>query len=204
MSQDSYLAAVTVWATIQLSWTIVLLAGQLWQVARQMTTLEVSNLGRYGFMGGRGSLPGSGQQGHQHAQGEGMDGNQAHGQHHHKKGGVCGGAGGFLMQILGFDRYTKGKAADGLARASKASNPFDLGFIGNCRDFWTRGRELGVEYDRLYDVPPEGFHEAKKRREQDDEDFGQRPKRKGIFMGLGLGRGAHRDGYLPVRSEDQV
>jgi hypothetical protein len=45
---------VTTWSTLQLSWTIILLGSQIWQVFRQMTTLEVSNLGRYGFMGGRG------------------------------------------------------------------------------------------------------------------------------------------------------
>lgn len=43
-----------IWASIQLTWTIILLGSQIWQVCRQMTTLEVSNLGRYGFMGGRG------------------------------------------------------------------------------------------------------------------------------------------------------
>ncbi len=54
------------WATLQLTWTSILLASQLWQVARQMTTLEVSNLGRYGFMGGRGGASLSGQMGHRH------------------------------------------------------------------------------------------------------------------------------------------
>jgi palmitoyltransferase len=33
----------------------VLAISHLWQVSRQMTTLEVSNLGRYGYMGERGS-----------------------------------------------------------------------------------------------------------------------------------------------------
>jgi len=66
------------------------------------------------------------------------------------------------MNLLGFDRFTKGKAVNGLARAGKASNPFDLGFVGNCKDFWTKGKELGVEYEQLYDVPLEGFREAKK------------------------------------------
>jgi palmitoyltransferase len=47
---DAFLISVAAWATLQLSWTSVLLASQLWQIARQMTTLEVSNLGRYGFM----------------------------------------------------------------------------------------------------------------------------------------------------------
>ena len=106
------------------------------------------------------------------------------------------------MNLLGFDRFTKGKAVDGLARAGKASNPFDQGVVANCRDFWTAGRELGVEYEKLYDVPVEGFREAKRRREQEDEEDGVRKgsgSRKGLFMGFGLGRaGSSRSGYEPV------
>lgn len=51
---DSFLVAVCAWATLQLTWTLILAASHLWQASRQMTTFEVSNLGRYGFMGGRG------------------------------------------------------------------------------------------------------------------------------------------------------
>jgi hypothetical protein len=195
-SQDPYLASVTVWATIQLSWTLVLLASQLHQVARQMTTLEVSNLGRYGFMGGRGGPSPSMQQGHQHTHGDG-----AQTRHQHKK--MCGN--GFMMQILGLDRFTKGKAVDGMARASKAPNPFNHGIFSNCRDFWSAGRELGVEYERLYQVPPEGFQEAKRRRVEVDPHFTTtRPKRSGIFnMGLSWGRGS-RQGYLPVHHDDHA
>lgn len=195
-SEDPYLAAVTVWATIQLSWTLVLLAGQLWQISRQMTTLEVSNLGRYGFMGGRGGPSLSVQQGHQHTHGDG------HAHHHHRQKTFCGG--GFLLQILGLDRYTKGKAAEGIARAGRAPNPFDTGFLSNCRDFWSRGQELGVEYERVYEVPAEGFREAKRRREEVEDQFGSRPKRKSIFnIGLKWGRGS-RQGYLPVHHDDHV
>ena len=107
------------------------------------------------------------------------------------------------MNLLGFDRFTKGKAADGLARAGKASNPFDLGIVGNCKDFWSAGKELGLEYDKLYDVPFEGFREAKRRREREEEEEGGRRSsgRKGLFMGFGgLGRamGTSRAGYEPV------
>src|ERR1700722_16762985 len=63
---DPFLVSVAAWATLQLSWTVVLLASQYWQIARQMTTLEVINLGRYGFMGGRGGSNLSGQMGHRH------------------------------------------------------------------------------------------------------------------------------------------
>ena len=111
------------------------------------------------------------------------------------------------MNLLGFDRFTKGKAADGLARAAKAPNPFDLGFLGNCKDFWSSGKELGVEYDRLYDVPGEGFVEAKRRRQTEEGDdthsigdgTGRKSLRKSLLMGLGLGRGgSSRGGYEPL------
>ena len=103
------------------------------------------------------------------------------------------------MHLLGFDRFTKGRAADGLARAARAPNPFDLGVLGNCKDFWTMGRELGVEYERLYDVPPEGFVEAKRTRMREDgEDGGRKSLRQSLLMGLGLGRSGSRSGYEPL------
>lgn len=112
------------------------------------------------------------------------------------------------MNLLGFDRFTKGKAADGLARAAKAPNPFDLGIMGNCKDFWTKGSELGVEYEMLYDVPVEGFAEAKRRRVREESDDlhhdgaeGGRGKslRKSLLMGFGIGRGgSSRAGYEPL------
>jgi len=211
---DPFLVSVAAWSTLQLSWTIVLLASQMWQIARQMTTLEVSNLGRYGFMGGRGGASLSGQMGHQnqhrHASvspdpDDGTSLESSTSGHVHQHAGVCAGCGsGFLMNLLGLDRFTKGKATTGLARAGKATNPFDLGIVGNCKDFWTAGRELGVEYDKLYDVPLEGFREAKLRRErennEDDHSMNSRKSmRKSLLMGLGLGRaGGSRAGYEPV------
>ena len=214
---DSFLVSVACWATLQLLWTIILLASQLWQVARQMTTLEVSNLGRYGFMGGRGGASMSGQMSHRHGRrhDSGIDtedaslaGNDSGSNtptgsvHRHSHSGCCAGCGsGFLMNLLGFDRFTKGKAVDGLARAGKASNPFDLGIVGNCKDFWTAGKELGVQYEVLYDVPLEGFREAKRRRDREAEEEGIRKPltRKGLFMGFGLGRpSGSRGGYEPV------
>ena len=216
---DSFLVSVASWATLQLLWTIILLASQLWQVARQMTTLEVSNLGRYGFMGGRGGASLSGQMSHRHGRRHdtmlpGVDpedaslsangGNSSNGAVHRHSGICAGCGGGFLMNLLGFDRFTKGKAVDGLARAGKASNPFDVGMVGNCKDFWSAGKELGVQYEVLYEVPLEGFKEAKKRRDREVEDVGGSRKppsssRKGLFMGFGLGRaGGSRGGYEPV------
>ena len=201
---DTFLFSIAAWSTLQLSWTLVLLATQLWQVARQMTTLEVSNLGRYGFMGGRGGASLHGQMGHQHRNpSEDASGNGGGAHAHRHAHGVCAGCGsGFLMSLLGLDRFTKCKAADGLARAARAPNPFDLGLVGNCKDFWGTGRELGVEYERLYDVPPEGFREAKRRRLEEGEDLhldgaARKSLRQKLLMGIGLG-GRSRSGYEPL------
>lgn len=146
------------------------------------------------------------QQGHSHQHGQGSEGGEAgdgdgHNHRHKHSGGMCGG-GGLIMNLLGFDRFTKGKAADGLARAYKAPNPFHIGVVGNCKDFWTAGRELGVEYETLYDVPVEGFLEAKRRRvreEGEHEEGGRKSLRQSLMMGLRLGgRNSGRGGYEPL------
>lgn len=158
-SYDPFLLAVAAWATIQLTWTSILAVSQLWQVSRQMTTLEVSNLGRYGFMGGRGGSSlrdqtgamrqamavgagvgpsGAGEEGVGGP--AGPDGNlrvstgHSHG-HGHSHGivAVCGAlckkATGPCLQVVGLDRFTKGKALGGMKRAGRGQNPFDLGVV---------------------------------------------------------------------------
>jgi len=50
---DTFALSITIWAGLQLTWTVVLLGVQVWQICKQVTTLEVSNLGRYGYMGGK-------------------------------------------------------------------------------------------------------------------------------------------------------
>lgn len=134
-----------------------------------MTTFEVSNLGRYGFMGGRGGQSLRDQSGAMRQAGTigagsgmsgalengvtevggvvGADGNlvlppppdgtydHAHGHHHHNHGivGCCKNLGkaisGPLFKILGLDRFTKGKAMSGMARAGRGQNPFDMGIV---------------------------------------------------------------------------
>jgi len=174
-SFDTFLLCVAIWATIQLSWTSILAVSQLWQLSRQMTTFEVSNLGRYGFMGGRGGQSLRDQSGAMRQAGTigagtgmsgalengvpgevggtvGVDGNlvlppppdgtydhgHGHGHHHHRHGimGCCANLGkaisGPLFKILGLDRFTKGKAMSGMARAGRGQNPFDLGVVQVC------------------------------------------------------------------------
>jgi len=208
--RDARIFSIAAWSTLQLTWTIVLLASQLWQMARQMTTLEVSNLGRFGFMGGRGGMAVSQQQGQGQMQEMGAhDHHHGHGHgHRHGNGGVLG----CLMAVLGFDRFTKGKAADGLAKAAQAPNPFNLGWVANCEDFWTTGRELGVDYRTLYDIPEEGFREAKRRkvREEAEDGFAASGKRSGgmfartMSMGRSFGRNGARAGYEPLNADVDV
>lgn len=213
---DTFALSVVLWAALQLSWTIILLGAQLWQVCRQMTTLEVSNVGRYGFMGGKpGSHSAWTQQGafdrartgatasNSLAELAGDEDHQGdackHSQlEHAKKKNKRKPS--FLLKILGIDRFTEGKAAEGLAKSGKAANPFDLGMLANCRDFWSRGRELGVEYTRLYEVPAGGFKKAvrdRKRREKEStagDGSGGRP------------RGQAKAGYarLAMRDDDRM
>lgn len=72
-----------------------------------------------------------------------------HSGHRHGHAGVASrmttGKMGFLMKLMGLDRFAQKKDREGLVRLGKleGKNPFDLGCIGNCRDFWTAGREVG-------------------------------------------------------------
>lgn len=158
---DPFLLAVAFWATLQLTWTSILAVSQLWQVSRQMTTLEVSNLGRYGYMGGRGGSSlrdqtgamrqamavgagvgptGAGEEAAADMGDAGPEGNlvaaHVHGPNcdHSGRptpGKICNVALKKLsapcMQVLGLDRFTKGKALGGMKKAGRGQNPFDLG-----------------------------------------------------------------------------
>ena len=47
---------------------------------------------------------------------------------------------GPLLQILGLDRFTKGKALGGMKRAGRDQNPFDMGFVKVGLRFGLRNR----------------------------------------------------------------
>ncbi|KAJ1301699.1 hypothetical protein OPQ81_008934 [Rhizoctonia solani] len=202
-SAHTFILSLAIWSTLQLSWTIILLAGQLWQIARQMTTLEVSNLGRYGFMGGKGGTSLSDQHGHAHSHNH-SPGAGGHG-HKHKIGGCCGSMINAVMSLTGLERYTKFRAGEGLKRSKSARNPFSLGVVGNCMDFWSAGKTLGVDYRTVYDVPPEGFVEAKRRRGDDHDEWnsGGGGKLMGRLRAM-MGQGAVSRGYEPVRMSENV
>jgi len=179
-------------------------------------------------MGGRGGLAAGGggagvqmghrhhhQHQHQHASGSERsdEDSEAEGgahKHNHRRGGIFamatapGTCGGFMLNLLGLDRFTRGRAAHGLALASSSArtrNPFDLGVVRNCKDFWTMGKEVGVEYGQLYDVPLEGFEEAKRLRatERGEVEHDHDSRGKGLLETLGLRMGgSSRRGYEPI------
>ncbi|KAE8259258.1 hypothetical protein A4X13_0g1138 [Tilletia indica] len=258
---DAYLFTLACWSGLQLTWTIILLIAQSWQIMRQLTTLEVSNLGRYGYMGGKsgasanaqtgmverasaaaqasqeaskaaqalrqqqqaaaaasggeddlgGAVEGAGSR----AVGEGgllplhlpatqpLSSTQQ-GPHRHRHGpgllAHLGGAGNWVLSIVGLDLYTRGKAGEGLKRAANAGNPFDRGFITNCEDFWTRGKKLGVRYEELYDVPPMGFgnqpvhHDDNDEGDEDEEGMNARRGSRRRWSMWGAVRNAGRGG----------
>lgn len=178
---DTKTFVVTVWATIQITWTTIVLASQLYQMSKGITTYEVSNLGRYGHLGTRG-LSASAQEGfmathvHNHGQpgdvtletttssasataaaGQQPGSGHVHGpqcrhghahNHSHNPLKICLALVGkvvpnTLLAIVGLDLYTRGRGAEGMAKAAEkggGNNPFDVGLVRNCTDFWNRGK----------------------------------------------------------------
>lgn len=134
----------SLWILLVDAWLVILLVMQLAQISRQLTTLEASNVGRYGFMGGCGDTNMSSQAGFIEQQTERLVAagmrredvhKQLHGCAHRKKKtlwGVCTGVGASLLSIVGLDLYTRGKGGQGLKRSRAAANPFDKGAVGNC------------------------------------------------------------------------
>ncbi|GAA5930301.1 ankyrin repeat domain-containing DHHC palmitoyltransferase family protein [Sporobolomyces koalae] len=188
---DTFALAITVWAALQLTWTVILLGVQIWQISKQVTTLEVSNLGRYGYMGGKPGISAPHQQGavakfeaaRQSAAVANLD-------HTLNSQGTAGdadstlndptslshaptrtssrpsGAFGFLLKLLGLDRFgATARAAHSHSHSQRGSqqqqqqeNPFDLGCKTNCLDFWQRGGQLGIKWnDPNFEIPVGGF-----------------------------------------------
>lgn len=148
---DTFALTTTIWATLQLTWTSILLIVQLVQIGREMTTLEVSNLGRYGFMGGAGER-GTKQVGAEGGEGEvehvhGVECDQAKPPTSSSSSSTQS---NFLLKILGIDRFTKDKKTV-RALTSVGVNPFHQGIFRNCLNFW--GEEK-VDWRRVYEVPP--------------------------------------------------
>ncbi|KAG8852327.1 palmitoyltransferase akr1 [Serendipita sp. 405] len=98
-----------------------------------------------------------------------------------------------------------------------AATTFDSFLTSLLIDFWTNGREVGVDYQRLYEVPSEGFQESKRRRRERLEEEGLlgdegSSGRKGFMRRMSIGgwgsllggRTSGREGYTPVRMDENV
>ncbi|WFD31624.1 protein S-acyltransferase [Malassezia sp. CBS 17886] len=169
LAYNGMVFAHAAWLVILEAWLLLLGCVQLAQASRQLTTFEASNVGRYGFMGGRGEMNLATQRGYMHQQTERLQAAglsseeiqaQLHGKRLHPQRTLCGvlaSCGSSLMSVAGLDLYTRGKGGRGLRASSRGSNPFDAGFFANWRDFWTKGGHLRVDYTCLYEVPAEGF-----------------------------------------------
>lgn len=115
------------------------MTGQLFQISRQLTTLELSNIGKYGYMSGS-------------ADGRLAEQPAAATVTMSRTRKLSSA----LLRLVGLDLYTHGGGARALQQQTTSSsagkNPFDRGIITNCSDFWTEGRTLGVDYRQLYEL----------------------------------------------------
>ena len=156
---DSFTLSIAIWATLQLVWTMMLMVSQLWMVSRQMTTFELSNVNRFGYMGGRAGTSMAAQSSHLHAphpSAQSSLSSLTHNHHHHhhshsrKPKSLV-----FCLKLLGLDRFLDGTQL--IKKSKKAANPFHKGIQANCLDFWTAGNHLGINYLELFEVPEGGF-----------------------------------------------
>ncbi|KAK7207838.1 Palmitoyltransferase AKR1 [Myxozyma melibiosi] len=204
VSYDPFTLFIALWSAVQLTWVSILTVVQLYQVCRALTTNEAYNLHRYGWMGGAGddeAVP----SGLADPYAADKPGAFTHNHHHH------GGALAVCCKLLGITQFISlvsdfcasskalsflsASASGGHHRESSSRprntisnhyNPFDGGFVNNCRDFWggdesvfsqkltdadgTRGngkiKGRAADYYRLWDVAvgassvPRRFHNA--------------------------------------------
>ncbi|PLW44007.1 hypothetical protein PCANC_08588 [Puccinia coronata f. sp. avenae] len=152
---DSFTLSIAVWATMQLVWTLMLMVSQLWMVSRQMTTFELSNVNRFGYMGGRAGTSMAAQSSHLHAQHASAQSSLSFHHHHHHHHSRKPKSLVFCLKLLGLDRFLDGTQL--IRKSQKATNPFHKGLKANCADFWTAGNHLGINYLELFEVPEGGF-----------------------------------------------
>jgi len=154
---DTFTLSIAIWATLQLVWTLMLMVSQLWTVSRQMTTFELSNVNRFGYMGGRAGTSMAAQSSHSHAHHTSAQSSLSshHHPHHHHHHSRKPKSLVFCLKLLGLDRLLEGPQL--IKKSQKATNPFNKGLKANCLDFWTAGNHLGINYLELFEVPEGGF-----------------------------------------------
>lgn len=170
--KDPFTIVIAGWGAIQLTWTTMLLFVQLSQIARAMTTYE-SMKGHH-----TGTITTALTTGSTSAEGGAVTGPSTspsdrvhtHGRKHNQKEGCLA----QWKKLLGLDTFVAtalhgSRAGEVMAR--RKHNPYNRGFVRNCRDFWCDagggtkilfGKKadgvglLGgqvVDYRRLYEVP---------------------------------------------------
>ena len=156
---DPYTSLLTIWAAVQLCWLTLLVVVQYYQISRGITTHELTNLQKYGFLGGGNITPEDRMQ-------DGISSRlpPVPTQHNHPTGKLhkC-------LRILGVEQFFttfKDRRQRAVAQR-RGMNPFDQGgFWTNCGDFWAVPTDLGEDgqsawLDRGLRVRGMGFQLAK-------------------------------------------
>lgn len=141
---DPYTTLLTTWTSFQLLWLTLLVVVQHYQITRGITTHELSNLQKYGFLGGGNVTVEDRLQ-------EGVSSrlppiakpeNHAHTGRFHK-----------CLRILGVEQFfTTFKDRRQRAQANRRGmNPFDQGsWIRNCSDFWAVPTHLNEDSQKAW------------------------------------------------------
>jgi palmitoyltransferase len=144
---DTWTLALTIWVMFQLSWSLFLLAVQLYQVAVAVTTNESANANRYAYMNTNLSDFASGG-GIEGSDGPAVMSEAGHHHHHHSKtSNFCP----CLQLVAGARALHKARNQRGVAMG----NIFDHGCWNNCIEFWSDSPNSGkgtVNYYELYDL----------------------------------------------------
>lgn len=181
VNADAFTLIIVIWATLQLTWVTMLLAVQLIQVSRAMTTYEnmvgahhghdsktseaITSVLTTGTTTRAGAQIGSTGLGPDPALPPTHAPGSHHGHNHHQ-----GGCFAQWKKILGVDTFVE-TALHGYSgtrnRSQRRQNPFSAGCMQNCKDFWCDPapvfgrRENGeaalggavVNYTTMYETP---------------------------------------------------
>lgn len=180
VNADPFTVVLVIWATLQLTWTTMLMFVQMVQVSRAMTTYEnmrsshghpsqAAEAITSALTAGTTSMAGAQLGAGGHGPDPALPPTHAPHAHHHRQGCFA-----TWKRILGVDTFLEtafhgyGGSRNRVARARKPKNPFSRGIIGNCKDFWCDPapifgpRENGsamlggvvVNYTTVYETPP--------------------------------------------------
>jgi palmitoyltransferase ZDHHC13/17 len=183
-SKDPLTIITNAWASLQLTWTFMLLFVHLTQVARNITTFETMK--GQGQVGPLMSVVTTGTTSATDAQIDAAGAGPQSGPHAGHQHGHAKKKEGFLTQwsrLLGLDTFftiafqgykasqaTDDPSSSASRRSNKNENPFSRGIFRNCQDFWSDGPIFGikdsgkarlggevVDYTAMYDVPKGGM-----------------------------------------------